>query len=96
MTHVTAGFQSSADNPYGLTLLERQVVELLIDGLNEDQISEKLGLDRRDVALRHGSAMRKFGARNGRHLAHLAATIGGAARDDDSIVLEDVPSAFAF
>jgi len=84
------------ENPYGLTHLERQVVDLLMSGQTTEQVSETLFLDHRDVALRRASAMRKFGARNGLHLAHLIATIQPQHYEPDCIVLEDVPSAFAF
>ena len=59
------------ENPYALTPVEQQVVDLLISGLTGAEIGDLLNIDRREVALRRAAAMRKYGARNGLHLAHL-------------------------
>jgi FixJ family two-component response regulator len=81
------------DNPYALSVLEQQVVDLLIAGLTGDEVGELLGIDRRAVALRRAGAMRKFGARNGLHLAHLVeVTRRSAKASAETVALEDVPS----
>jgi FixJ family two-component response regulator len=76
--------------------MERQVVDLLIAGLTGVEVSELLGIDRRAVALRRAGAMRKYGARNGLHLAHLIEITRRAAMADPAyIAVEDIPSALA-
>lgn len=93
----TAKDQFDPENPYALTQLERQVVDLLIGGLTGEEVGDLLGIDRRGVALKRANAMRKFGARNGMHLAHLIEiTRRSVAVDAGLIVLEDVPSGLAF
>ena len=88
---------SDAKNPYALTPQERQVVDLLIGGLTGEEVGDLLGIDRRSVAQRRASAMHKYGARNGLHLAHLVEiTRRSAAADAGLIVLEDVPSSLSF
>ena len=85
------------ENPYALTELERQVVDLLTAGLTGEEVGDLLGIDRRGVALRRASAMRKYGARNGLHLAHLIETSRRKASGEcDVVVIEDVPTAFTF
>ena len=85
------------ENPYALTSLERQVVDLLTAGLTGEEVGDLLGIDRRGVALRRASAMRKYGARNGLHLAHLVEiTRRAAARDPEVVVIEDVPTALTY
>ena len=85
------------ENPYALTPLERQVVDLLTAGLTGDEVGDLLGIDRRGVALRRANAMRKYGARNGLHLAHLVEiTRRNANMDGDVVVLEDVPTALTY
>jgi len=68
------------------------VVDLLISGLTSDEVGDLLALDRRRVSLIRASAMRKYGARNGMHLAHLVEITRRPAVADDLVVLEDVPS----
>ena len=80
------------ENPYALTSVERQVVDLLISGLTGDEVGDLLGLDRRRVSIVRASAMRKYGARNGMHLAHLVEITRRPVAADDLVVLEDVPS----
>jgi DNA-binding CsgD family transcriptional regulator len=93
-TSGTAGYDP--ENPYSLTPLERQVVDLLIAGLTGVEVGDLLGIDRRAVALRRASAMRKYGARNGMHLAHLIEiTRRAVATDPAYIAVEDIPSALA-
>ncbi len=85
------------ENPYALTPLERQIVDLLTAGLTGDEVGDLLGIDRRGVALRRANAMRKYGARNGLHLAHLVEiTRRNANMDGDVVVLEDVPTALTY
>lgn len=84
------------ENPYALTPIEQQVVDLLIAGLTGDEVGDLLNIDRRGVALRRASAMRKYGARNGLHLAHLVGiTRQKLIEQGDTVVLEDVASRFA-
>ena len=86
-----------ADNPYALTVQEQQVVDLLTGGLTGEEVGDLLGIDRRSVAQRRASAMRKYGARNGMHLAHLVEiSRRTAAADAGLVVLEDVPSSLCF
>ena len=88
---------SDAENPYALTPQEQQVVDLLIGGLTGEEVGDLLGIDRRSVAQRRASAMRKYGARNGLHLAHLIEiTRRSAAAEAGMVVLEDVPSSLSF
>lgn len=99
MTEQTAaadiGFD--ADNPYALTQIEQQVVDLLIGGLTGEEVGDLLGIDRRRVAQRRSSAMRKYGARNGMHLAHLVEiTRRSISSQAGLVVLEDVPSSLSF
>lgn len=88
------------ENPYALTLAEQQVVDLLISGLTGEEIGDLLGIDRREVALRRAAAMRKYGARNGLHLAHLIEITrrAGPAESEEAevVVLEDVPSSIGY
>jgi DNA-binding NarL/FixJ family response regulator len=83
------------ENPYALTHVEQQVVDLLISGLTGAEIADLLSLDRRSVALRRASAMRKYGARNGLHLAHLIEITRRPAASDlatrDIAILEYAP-----
>jgi hypothetical protein len=51
-----------------------------------------LAIDRRRVALCRTAAMRKYGARNSLHLAHLVAITRRPALQDQIVSLEDVPS----
>jgi len=86
-----------AENPYALTQLEWQVIDLLIGGLTAEEVGSLLGIDARSVAQRRASAMRKYGARNGMHLAHLVEiTRRSAAAEAGVVVLEDVPSGLSF
>jgi len=86
-----------AENPYALTQLEWQVIDLLIGGLTGEEVGSLLGIDPRSVAQRRASAMRKYGARNGMHLAHLVEiTRRSAAAEAGVVVLEDVPSSLSF
>lgn len=51
------------------------------------------------MTLRRASAMRKYGARNGLHLAHLIEITrrsAPAADTSDLVVLEDVPSSIGY
>ena len=80
------------ENPYALTVLEQQVVELLLSGLTGDEVADLLGIDRRRVALCRAGAMRKYGARNGLHLAHLVEITRRPMRQQQIVALEDVPS----
>ena len=85
------------ENPYALTPLERQVVDLLTAGLTGEEVGDLLGIDRRGVALRRASAMRKYGARNGLHLAHLVEiSRRKAASEPDAVVIEDVATALTY
>jgi DNA-binding CsgD family transcriptional regulator len=93
----TAKDDFDPENPYALTQLERQVVDLLISGLTGEEVGDLLGIERRGVALKRASAMRKFGARNGMHLAHLIEiTRRSAAVEAGLVVLEDVPTSLTF
>jgi DNA-binding CsgD family transcriptional regulator len=79
------------ENPYALTVLEQQVVDLLLSGLTGDEVADLLAVDRRRVALCRAGAMRKYGARNGLHLAHLVAITRRPVPDERYVSLEDVP-----
>jgi DNA-binding CsgD family transcriptional regulator len=89
------GREFNPENPYALTLVEQQVVDLLMAGLTGEEVGDLLGIDRRQVALRRTSAMRKYGARNTLHLAHLVSITRRTVPDDGGLVsLEDVPSSY--
>jgi DNA-binding CsgD family transcriptional regulator len=98
MTEQNAAAETfDAENPYALTPLERQVIDLLIGGLTGEEVGDLLGIDRRSVAQRRASAMHKYGARNGMHLAHLVEiTRRSVAAAAGVVVLEDVPSSLSF
>ncbi len=83
------------ENPYALTALELQVVDLLLSGLTGDEVADLLAVDRRRVALCRAGAMRKYGARNSLHLAHLVAITRRTVQSEQLIALEDVPSGIA-
>ena len=83
------------ENPYALTLLEQQVVDLLLSGLTGDEVADLLAVDRRRVALCRAGAMRKYGARNALHLAHLVAITRRSTLHEQVVTLEDVPSSIA-
>lgn len=80
------------ENPYALTLLEQQVVDLLLSGLTGEEVADLLAIERRRVALCRAGAMRKYGARNGLHLAHLVAITRRPALQAQIVALEDVPT----
>ena len=90
------------ENPHALPPLERQVVDLLMAGLTGGEVGDLLGIDRRGVALRRASVMRKYGARNSMHLAHLidvgrARVDAEASRETETVVvIEDVPTALTY
>jgi DNA-binding NarL/FixJ family response regulator len=73
------------ENPYALTTLEQQVVELLMGGLTVEEVGDLLGIDKRVVALRRASAMRKYGARNPLHLAHLVEITKRKLPEDEAV-----------
>ena len=84
-------------NPYGLSELETRVVDLLTAGLTAPEVADLIGLDRRAIATHRAAAMRKYGARNGLHLAHLVETTRRrVAADAGLVVLEDVPTSLSF
>lgn len=93
---MATGAAYDPQNPYALTPLEWQVVDLLTAGLTGEEVGDRLGIDRRGVALSRAGAMRKYGARNGLHLAHLVAISRRAASDPEVVVLEDVPTASTY
>jgi len=80
------------ENPYALTVLEQQVVDLLLSGLTGEEVADLLAIERRRVALCRAAAMRKYGARNGLHLAHLVSITRRPALQEQIIALEDVPT----
>lgn len=82
-------FSYDPENPYSLTRIERQVVDLLIAGLSGEEVADLLNVNRRSVSLRRASAMRKCGARNGLHLAHLV-EISRRTERREVVVLDDV------
>ena len=83
------------ENPYALTVIEQQVVDLLMAGLTGEEVGDLLGIDRRQVMLRRSSAMRKYGARNSLHLAHLVGITRRTASHEGGVVsLEDVPGSY--
>jgi DNA-binding CsgD family transcriptional regulator len=83
------------ENPYALTVIEQQVVDLLMAGLTGEEVGDLLGIDRRQVMLRRSGAMRKYGARNSLHLAHLVGITRRTTPVEGGVVsLEDVPSSY--
>ena len=63
----------------GLTLRERQVVEMVVEGNANKQIAYVLGIAQRTVESHRATAMRKLGARTLSELIHL--TIIGSSHD---------------
>lgn len=86
---------SDYSNPYALTALEQQVVDMLMTGMSGKEVASQLRIDRRDVALLRTRAKQKCGARNWLHLAHLVETTRPRHVPDDCLFLEDYQSAFA-
>ena len=91
----TKGSEFNPENPFALTVIEQQVIDLLMAGLTNEEVGDLLGIDRRQVMLRRTSAMRKYGARNSLHLAHLVGITRRTAPHEGGMVsLEDVPSSY--
>ena len=89
----SSGF--NPENPFALTVIEQQVIDLLMAGLTNEEVGDLLGIDRRQVMLRRTSAMRKYGARNSLHLAHLVGITRRTVPHEGGMVsLEDVPSSY--
>jgi DNA-binding CsgD family transcriptional regulator len=83
------------ENPYALTVIEQQVIDLLMAGLTGEEVGDLLGIDRREVIQRRAGAMRKYGARNSLHLAHLVGITRRTVPHEGGMVsLEDVPSSY--
>jgi FixJ family two-component response regulator len=68
--------QSAAKRMARLTLRERQVVEMVVEGNPNKQIAYVLGISQRTVETHRAAAMRKVGARTLSELIHL--TIAGS------------------
>ena len=71
--------ETAAKRMAGLTLRERQVVEMVVQGNPNKQIAYVLGISQRTVETHRATAMRKVGARTLSELIHL--TISGAPHD---------------
>jgi two-component system CheB/CheR fusion protein len=63
----------------GLTLRERQVVEMVVEGNPNKQVAYVLGISQRTVETHRATAMKKIGARTLSELIHL--TIAGSPQD---------------
>ena len=68
--------EAAAKRMKGLTLRERQVVEMVVQGNPNKQIAYVLGISQRTVETHRATAMRKVGARTLSELIHL--TIAGS------------------
>jgi two-component system CheB/CheR fusion protein len=71
--------QSAAKRMARLTLRERQVVEMVVEGNPNKQIAYVLGISQRTVETHRAAAMKKVGARTLSELIHL--TIDGSPQD---------------
>ena len=70
--------EAAARRMQGLTLRERQVVEMVVEGNPNKQIAYVLGISQRTVETHRATAMRKVGVRTLSELIHL--TIAGSPR----------------
>ena len=66
--------EAAAKRMAGLTLRERQVVEMVVEGNPNKQIAYVLGISQRTVETHRATAMRKVGARTLSELIHLTIT----------------------
>ncbi len=83
-------------NPYGLTERERDVVALILAGLNSVEAGKLLGISRRSINRHRARVMQKFGARNHNHLAQLVATLCPTFDGRRNfVILEDISGRFA-
>jgi two-component system, chemotaxis family, CheB/CheR fusion protein len=71
--------EAAARRIAGLTLRERQVVEMVVEGNPNKQIAYVLGISQRTVETHRATAMKKIGARTLSELIHL--TIAGSPHD---------------
>jgi two-component system CheB/CheR fusion protein len=71
--------EAAAERMTSLTLRERQVVEMVVEGNPNKQIAYVLGISQRTVETHRATAMRKVGARTLSELIHL--TITGSPHD---------------
>jgi two-component system CheB/CheR fusion protein len=73
-TALSALREDAAKRMAGLTLRERQVVEMVVEGNPNKQIAYVLGISQRTVETHRATAMRKVGARTLSELIHLTMT----------------------
>ena len=71
--------EAAARRLAGLTLRERQVVEMVVEGNPNKQVAYVLGISQRTVETHRATAMKKIGARTLSELIHL--TIAGSPPD---------------
>jgi DNA-binding CsgD family transcriptional regulator len=62
-------------DPNLLTAREKEVMALIMNGLTSLEAGGVLGISRRTVEFHRAHVQRKFGARNGTHLAFLISTL---------------------
>jgi DNA-binding CsgD family transcriptional regulator len=77
VNHLPRGpYRSARENPAGLTARQRDVLQLLCQGLTNAEIAQRLVLSVRTVDNHVGAALAKIGAGNRREAARLAADLG--------------------
>ena len=74
LTALSSLRDDAAKRMAGLTLRERQVVEMVVEGNPNKQIAYVLGISQRTVETHRATAMRKVGARTLSELIHLTIT----------------------
>jgi DNA-binding CsgD family transcriptional regulator len=83
-------------NPYGLTECEWTIIAAMTSQRNDLDVCRQLHISYETFLSNRRDLMRKFGARNELHLAHLIATLPTHPQEADLVVLEDVPSAWTY
>lgn len=73
---LTANITDLARRADSLTTREREIIKLVLSGLLNKQIAERLGLALVTIKVHRGSAMRKLGARTAAELARLTQDAG--------------------
>lgn len=85
-------------NPYALSDTELQLVPLLIEGLDDGQISEQLNLDFANVARGRATILQKCRAQGTSHLVHILSTLRPEFLPTEIVYLDDLeePAATLF
>ena len=66
------GSRPDSDRPHALSAREREVLRLMVEGLSNPELAERLHVSRTTVASHVVRILRKLGARNRTHAVALA------------------------